>query len=124
MTFQTVVRLLAGLLILLVSPASAQDVRPLQAQEAFRLSVERTQADQVTLKWQIESGYYLYRDHLQAKDPATGETIVLQTEPGVIETDDENFGSSEVYYSQAVAHLPGDAPQRVAITYQGCQKNS
>jgi len=118
-------RLLASLFFIFWSAAaSAQRSDLLQAEEAFRFSVERGQDNQINLHWDIAEGYYLYRDHLEAKDAGTGTGVVLQTDAGVVQADDPNFGSSEVYYSQAIARLGADAPDRVAITYQGCKKDS
>lgn len=125
MSLRCVVWLLARLLIVLwPAVASAQVAVPLPAGKAFRFSVERAPDDKIALRWQIADGYYLYRDHLQAKDAGTGEAISLRTETGVVEANDGNFGPSEVYYAQATAHLENGAPERVLVTYQGCLKDS
>ncbi|WP_026381619.1 protein-disulfide reductase DsbD [Afifella pfennigii] len=120
-----ILRLLASLLfVLLPLAASAQPSDLLEAEEAFRFSVERGEGGEVVLRWEIAEDYYLYREHLQASDAGSGESLALQSEPGVMEADDANFGPSEVYYSQAVARLGSDAPEKVAVSYQGCKKNS
>lgn len=125
MSSMPILRLLAGLFFVFLSlPAAAQQEDLLQAEEAFRFSVERNADQQIQLRWEIEEGYYLYRDHLEAKDAATGEPIPLSTGPGVVETEDANFGPSEVYYLEAVARLGTEAPGQVAVTYQGCKKDS
>lgn len=119
------VRLLITLIFaVLAIPAAGQQDDLLQAEEAFRFSIERSADQQIDLRWEIEEGYYLYRDHLEAKDAASGEAVPLQTEPGTMETEDANFGPSEVYYLEAVAGLGTDAPAQVAVTYQGCKKDS
>lgn len=121
----TAVRLFITLLFaFLAMPAAGQQDDLLQAEEAFRFSIERSADQQIELRWEIEEGYYLYRDHLEAKDAASGEAAPLHTEPGVMETEDANFGPSEVYYLEAVARLGTDAPAQVAVTYQGCKKDS
>lgn len=121
----TMFRLLASLfLILWPLFASAQQGDLLQAEEAFRFAVERGQGQDMLLRWEIEDGYYLYRDYLLARDAGTGDELALRSEPGVVEADDANFGPSEVYYSSAAARLGGDLPAQVAITYQGCKKDS
>lgn len=123
MPFLTALRLVASLLLALWSfPATAQQGDLLQAEDAFRFSVERAADNAIELRWQIADGYYLYRDHIEAKG-AAGETVELHTGPGTVE-DDANFGPSEVYYSEAVARLTTGAPSEVAITYQGCKKDS
>jgi thiol:disulfide interchange protein DsbD len=121
----TMFRLLASLFLAFWPlSVSAQQGDLLQAEEAFRLAVERGQGEEIVLRWEIADGYYLYRDHIEAKDAATGDTTAIVTEPGVMETADPNFGPSEVYYGQAVARLRADAPAKVAVTYQGCKKDS
>jgi len=122
---QFYLRLITSLFVALWSlSAAAQQQDLLQAEEAFRLAVERGNNETIEMRWQIEDGYYLYRDHLEAKNPATGETVTLHTDPGIVEAEDANFGPSEVYYLEAVAWLGADAPGEVAITYQGCKKDS
>jgi thiol:disulfide interchange protein DsbD len=121
----TAFRLLAAfLLAFLAVPVAAQQESLLQAEEAFRFSIERSADQRIELRWEIEEGYYLYRDHLEAKDAVTGAAVPLQTEAGVVETEDANFGPSEVYYLEAIARLGADAPAQVAVTYQGCKKDS
>lgn len=110
-------------LIFASMPAAAQQQDLLRAEEAFQFSVEHSEPDAVALRWQIADGYYLYRDHLEAKDGSTGEPVELQTQPGVVETADSNFGPSEVYYHETTALL-ADAPRQVTVTYQGCKKDS
>ena len=79
MSSMPILRLLAGLFFVFLSlPAAAQQEDLLQAEEAFRFSVERNADQQIQLRWEIEEGYYLYRDHLEAKDAATGEPIPLE----------------------------------------------
>ena len=124
MPLLTALRLVATLFLALWSfSAAAQPQDLLQAEEAFRFSVERVTDNTIEFRWQIEDGYYLYRDHIEAKGTATGETVDLHTDPGVVE-DDANFGPSEVYYLEAAARLGADAPDKVAVTYQGCKKDS
>lgn len=118
-------RLFASLLfILLPAAASAQQADVLKAEDAFRFSVERGQGEEIVLRWKIADGYYLYRDHIQARDTATGLDISLQTPPAVVESNDANFGASEVYYSQATARFKSGTSDQIAIIYQGCKKDS
>ncbi len=123
MPLQPLLRLLASILIIVASvlPGTAA---PLPANKAFQLSIERAQDASIVLRWTIADGYYLYREQLAATDAATGAAVALHTEAGVVEENDGNFGPSEVYYAQAHAQLNGDVPRQVAITWQGCQKES
>lgn len=123
MPFQFLLRLLAGILIVAASvvPSAA---KPLPANKAFELSIDRAEDASIALRWKIVDGYYLYREQLQAIDAANGDAVALHTEAGIVEENDDNFGPSEVYYTQALARLNVDAPEQVTITWQGCQKES
>lgn len=93
--------------------ATAQDL-PLQMDEAFRPSLSRISSNEVAVNWQIEPGYYLYREYLAAK---SGDGSL--TPPGKLK-EDPGFGSTEVYYGTASAKLIGKAAI-IELTYQGCQ---
>ncbi|MET3662542.1 protein-disulfide reductase DsbD [Aquamicrobium ahrensii] len=110
--------LLVGLL-----PAAAQQPDLLQADEAFRLKAVPAPQGGVIFEWKIAEGYYLYRDHIEAK-AADGDTPVsLETAEGTRE-DDPNFGVSEVYYDKAQASLAAGSASEILLTYQGCKKDS
>lgn len=103
--------------------AAAQQSTLLQADEAFRLSVTRASDGGTAFRWEIADGYYLYRQHMQARDAQSGQTVPLQTSEGVKE-DDPNFGTSEVYYRSATAELPARNTGSITLIYQGCKKDS
>ena len=76
-----------------VTPAQAQSLRdmlseqtlidaPLQPEDAFRLTATPLPGGGLALEWQIEDGYYLYRDYLAAATP-DGTTLVLETPTGI-----------------------------------------
>ena len=117
-------RLFAGLaglfisLFLALGPALAAN--PLPVDQAFRLSVLKDTDGRLVLNWRIADGYYLYRDHIEAKD-GQGKALVVDTQPGQPK-DDPNFGRLEVYYTHATASVKADA-QPLALTYQGCQED-
>ncbi|MHB0952719.1 MAG: protein-disulfide reductase DsbD [Allorhizobium sp.] len=97
--------------------ATAQDA-PLQMDEAFRPSLSRVSPNEIAVNWQIEPGYYLYREYLAAKS-GDGSPVTVETPPGRLK-EDPGFGSTEVYYDSAVARLSGEA-KTIELTYQGCQ---
>lgn len=97
--------------------ATAQQA-PLPMDEAFRPSLSRISPTEIAVNWQIEPGYYLYREYLAAKN-GDGSPITLETEPGRVK-EDPGFGSTEVYYDTASAKLVGEAAI-IDLTYQGCQ---
>lgn len=114
-----------------VAPAQAQSLRdmlseqtlidaPLQPEDAFRLTATPLPGGGLALEWQIEDGYYLYRDYLAAATP-DGTTLVLETPTG-ISKDGPNFGPSEIYYDTATARL-ALTTATVNITWQGCQED-
>lgn len=103
---------------LALGPASAAN--PLPVDQAFRLSVLKDTDGRLVLNWQIADGYYLYRDHIAAKD-GQGKALAVDTQPGQPK-DDPNFGRLEVYYTHATASVKtGTEP--LELTYQGCQED-
>lgn len=104
-------------------PAAAQQFDLLQADEAFRLKAVPSADGGVSFEWKIANGYYLYRNHIEAK-AANGEApVTLNTAEGTKE-DDPNFGVSEVYYNEAKAHIVPGSASEILLTYQGCKKDS
>ncbi|WP_244658858.1 protein-disulfide reductase DsbD [Ciceribacter thiooxidans] len=97
----------------LASPVGA----PLPMERAFRLSAHRDRGD-VVLNWQIEDGYYLYREYLTVI--ADGPSPQVETPSGVIK-DDPGFGSTEVYYGNVNATVVEPPAGTLKVTYQGCQ---
>ncbi|MBC7149782.1 MAG: protein-disulfide reductase DsbD [Rhizobium sp.] len=113
-------KLFIGLLFsaFFVSPAAALE-RPLDMDKAFVFSVERSEDGRVSLHWDIQKGYYLYREYLAAAT-LEGKPVVLETGPGTLK-DDPGFGKVEVYFDHAVALASTDA-SAFEVTYQGCQE--
>ncbi|MFQ0813917.1 cytochrome C biogenesis protein [Brucella anthropi] len=112
---------LAGLFIslfLALGPALAAN--PLPVGQAFRLNVAKDADGRLVFNWQIADGYYLYRDHIEAKD-GQGNALAVDTQPGQPK-DDPNFGRLEVYYTHAAASIETDG-KPLELTYQGCQED-
>ncbi|MFK0682742.1 protein-disulfide reductase DsbD [Ochrobactrum sp. BD67] len=105
-------------LFLALGPALAAN--PLPVDQAFRLSVTKDTDGRLVLNWQIANGYYLYRDHIEAKD-GQGNALAVDTQPG-LPKDDPNFGRLEVYYTHATASVKADG-KPLELTYQGCQED-
>lgn len=112
------IAILAAFLMFALSPVLAAN--PLPVDDAFRLSVVKDADNQLLLNWQISDGYYLYRDHIEAKD-AKGAALTVDTQPGIAK-DDPNFGRLEVYYTRASASVPAGR-EPIQLTYQGCQED-
>ena len=91
---------------------------PLPMDQAFRVDAHWDGPD-IALRWQLEDGYYLYREYLSATG-SDGLSVEMATPPGVIK-DDPGFGSTEVYYGTATASVAAPTTGTVKVTYQGCQ---
>ncbi|MBV2142481.1 protein-disulfide reductase DsbD [Falsochrobactrum sp. TDYN1] len=114
--------LLAALILSgpVISPGSALAANPLPVDEAFHLEVTKDGTDRLVFNWQIAKGYYLYRDHIEARD-GNGKALLVDTQPGIAK-DDPNFGRLEVFYTHASAGMKaGNSP--IELTYQGCQED-
>lgn len=106
------------LILVFVTAALASPVAaPLPMERAFRLSAHRDRGD-VVLNWQIEDGYYLYREYLTVT--ADGPSPQVETPSGAIKND-PGFGSTEVYYGNVTATVVEPPAGTLKVTYQGCQ---
>lgn len=115
------------LLAVLTVPALAQQFsfapdagRPLDPKDAFKMDVLGTEGGRVELGWTIAEGYYLYRDHIEAKT-AEGTPLAVESPSGQMH-EDPNFGTVEVYYNSATITLPR-AGGDIAVTWQGCEED-
>ncbi|MEX6507183.1 protein-disulfide reductase DsbD [Jiella sp. M17.18] len=117
--------LVALILFVLPSAASANPGLPPDIDEAFALSADQTASGGIAFAWRIADGTYLYRDRIQLKT-ASGEPVPLKTPEGDPK-DDPFFGRLEVYHHSATAIVSADALRALAkgatlsLTYQGCQ---
>lgn len=135
-------RLLILLLLLVALPASAglfdkpadkgfAVVQPskgdfLPVAEAFRLSVEDSDSQQVKLRFINADGYYLYQHRFSFKvEPADSGVSVgeVKLPPGK-QHHDEYFGDTVVYYAITDIDVPLNNPQHkpftLVVNYQGC----
>jgi len=101
----------------------------LPADEAFVLDGRVDGANQITLSWRIEPGYYLYSEKFAF---STGSEIQLGAAriPAGEPHYDEYFGDVEVFYNYVEAELPFSraSPDAIEIvidaTLQGCKIDS
>lgn len=103
--------------LLMLSPTIAASEESLPVDQAFSLSVERTDG-RLELRWAIANGYYLYRDHFGIV--RGGEDVAFSVSEGKVK-DDPGFGPVEVLYDEAVVTVPIDGTGAIQLTYQGCQ---
>ena len=79
------------------------------------------QGNQLTLRWQIKPGYYLYRQQMQIV-PQHAQIAPL-TLPSGEPHEDEFYGKSEIYPQDLTLPIvlrQADANATLKVTYQGC----
>ncbi|TDT39407.1 thiol:disulfide interchange protein DsbD [Halospina denitrificans] len=122
---------LLALLLLLASPASAQD--PFSGsgngdfppvEQAFPFTAYVDDGDLI-LDWEVTPEFYLYRDRIEIS--ATPEGIVDTSPAFSIESkekDDPYFGKVQVFYEDVQARLTANGesnePVTVTVEWQGC----
>lgn len=96
--------------------------------EAFRPSVAISDSNRLTVHFEIQPGYYLYREKLAVEPtgllPADVK-IVPEALPAGVQKDDPNFGMTEIYpdpINWPVQITGGQRPLTltIAVRYQGC----
>ncbi|WP_449253371.1 protein-disulfide reductase DsbD [Brevundimonas naejangsanensis] len=107
----------------------ALDQSFLSPDQAFTLKVARETNGDLTFRWTIAPGHYLYRDHTVAAAPGAEDTLSLQLQPGE-KKDDPGFGVVDIWRTAGQARLSAaaleraGAPGSINITYQGCKEDS
>ena len=90
---------------------------------AFKLEVVQADANNLSAKFKIEPGYYLYKQRISFKD-AAGKVLTANLPAGDIK-DDPNFGKQEVYHHDFSADIPistATGAIKVSARYQGCSE--
>ncbi|MBK6554485.1 MAG: protein-disulfide reductase DsbD [Rhodocyclaceae bacterium] len=118
------IRCFALLLALAVAPSLFAADEPLEPEQAYRFSVQALDAHSIEARWQIENGYYMYRDKFKfAAEPATVKLGEPKFPAGKIK-DDEFFGKVETYRSEVKIVIPVEANGAESFTLkatsQGC----
>ena len=111
--------------------ASAGNDEILPPERAFPLFAAPG-ATGVDLTWEIQDGYYLYRDKFSfsvINGAAAIDTAALALPQGEVR-EDEAFGRAEVHFGPLVVHVPmtrtvgGEIPVRLRVGFQGCKDKS
>ncbi len=91
---------------------------------AFKFS-SRVEGNHIVLVWDIEDGYYLYKERLKFEiDNTLGSLGTPVFSKSGKQKDDPNFGVVNVFYNDVVIKIPvtlnnaQEAP--IEVTYQGC----
>ncbi len=96
---------LLALLVLLPAPAPAEEDF-LQPDQAFRISGAAAGADAVTVRWDIEPGYYMYRSKFRFTSESPNITLGRPELPPAETKHDEFFGEVEIYRDRVEVRLP------------------
>lgn len=113
---------------------SFQDSSPadeiLDPEIAFRVSADVYSNNQLILNWQIEPGYYLYKNKFSVESNEPDITIGNTVFPTGKLKEDPVFGQVEVYYGQNNVLIPFDHADKnlkdfnLNVGYQGCKEDS
>jgi thiol:disulfide interchange protein DsbD len=119
--------LLAVASALMLPPAAmAAGDEFLQPDQAFRISGAATGPETVTVSWDIEPGYYMYRSKFRFESESPGVTLGGPELPQAETKQDEFFGEVQIYRDRIEAKLPvaraADSGDVIAIQAksQGC----
>ncbi len=113
---------------------SFQDTSPadeiLDPEIAFRVIADVYSSNQLILNWQIEPGYYLYKNKFSVQSNETAITIGNTVFPTGKLKEDPVFGQVEVYYGQNYVLIPFNLIDtnlkefNLNVGYQGCKEDS
>lgn len=91
----------------------------LPPEQAFRLAVTPEGGGRVRLSWNIEEGYYLYRERLKVEGVPSGSVRQVETPVGTPKTD-AYFGESEVYHGSVDVVVEAPDARLLNVSWQGC----
>jgi thiol:disulfide interchange protein DsbD len=102
---------------------SESDLLPVD--QAFGLTAEATSREQITLRWKIAPGYYLYRHRTSVASASPDFTAGTLALPDGDKHQDEFFGAVETYRDSLTVQLAGQAAAgttriSLKVKYQGC----
>ena len=96
----------------------------LPVREAFRLSLNASTREKITLRFVASEGYYLYRHRFQFKTEPADMALPAARLPQGEAKHDEFFGDVEVYHGVLDVELPRNSGDprgfTLVVTYQGC----
>jgi len=113
----------------IASPFAPSADEPLPVDEAFVMNARFDGPNLLTVGWQIQPGYYLYRDKLEVE--AVGDIdLAVPSWPEGVEHYDDNFGDVRVFYGYVETSIPfarpspDEIPVEIRGRFQGCRENS
>ena len=89
---------------------------------AFKLDIAQKDANNLSAKFKVVEGYYLYKQRITFKDSAS--KVLTATLPAGDIKDDPNFGKQEVYHHDFEANIPITNTEKMQISarFQGCSE--
>jgi thioredoxin:protein disulfide reductase len=109
------------------SPATDEILDP---EIAFRVIADIDQNKQLVLNWEIEPGYYLYKNKFSVESDNIALTLGNYAFPSGKSKADPAFGQVEVYYGQDSVSIPFQLTEvnlkefNLNVGYQGCKEDS
>ena len=124
---KTLPRTLISILLMTAGVSLAQEPDILRPQEAYRYAIADT-GDTIEIDWEIEDGYYLYRNKMSYASGSDAIVFGNVDMPEGEDHEDEFFGKQQIYRDRFYVSIPytvvGDAPETVdvVIKSQGCNE--
>jgi thioredoxin:protein disulfide reductase len=109
------------------SRSAMDDILP--PEQAFAMNAIVDGPNQLLVSWNIEPGYYLYRDSFEFRTESDIRLGAPALPPGV-EHHDEFFGDVTVYYDHVEVTVPfaraspDEMPLEITAVFQGCKDES
>jgi thioredoxin:protein disulfide reductase len=97
---------------------------------AFRVVTDVEQANQLVVSWDIEPGYYLYKNKFSVNSANPNVSLAFYEFPKGKEKQDPAFGQVEVFYNHAQVTIPFQITDAIIkefdidVAYQGCKEDS
>lgn len=113
--------MLPALVLMLIPVLAHADWQPLPPDQAYRLQVQPQQGT-LLAHWDIQPGYYLYKNKLQFISKTPSVTLGATQLPTGDSHTDPFFGTQEIYRGGVTASIPysGSGPMVLEVIYQGC----
>jgi thioredoxin:protein disulfide reductase len=113
--------LLLALLALFPILGSAANQDPLPPDQVYKLNASATPGT-ISVHWDIQPGYYLYKDKFQFVSHITGIRLGKPVFPEAEIKQDQFFGKQPIYHKSVTVTLPytGVGKLDLELVYQGC----
>ena len=109
--------------------SSAGEREFLPADEAFVMTHEIARDGRLTIAWEIEPGYYLYRNKMKVRPQTAGLVLAGPALPAGEMKDDPGFGPVAIFRNHVAVSVPvehwpvGEFLLKAEVGYQGCAED-